>query len=171
MRAGPVGAYFAEDLERVVAEARASAAVTHAHEDGQAGAIAVALAAAWIVRERPSGGGPRRDLIEFVFQWLPECETRQKIAKALTLPLDCRPTTVANVTGSGLQVTSQDTVPFCLWCAARHPDNYVEALWTTIAGMGDCDTTCAIVGGIVALGSGREGIPTDWIESREVISV
>src|SRR5204863_4336296 len=51
MRAAPIGAYFADDLSRVIAEARASAAVTHAHEDGQTGAIAVALAAAWIVGE------------------------------------------------------------------------------------------------------------------------
>ncbi len=171
MRSAPVGAYFADDPVRVIEEARASAAVTHAHEDGQAGAIAVALAAAWMVRERPSGGAPRRDLMEYVLQWLPESETRRRIAKALTLPLDCRPTTVANVVGSGLQVISQDTVPFCLWCAARHPDNYEEALWATIAGMGDCDTTCAIVGGIVALGAGRDGIPPEWIESREAISV
>ena len=46
MRVAPLGAYFAEDLAQVVAQARASAAVTHAHPDGQAGAIAVAVAAA-----------------------------------------------------------------------------------------------------------------------------
>src|SRR5262249_47308079 len=39
MRAAPVGAYFADDPEAVVEHARASAEVTHAHPDGQAGAI------------------------------------------------------------------------------------------------------------------------------------
>ena len=38
MRAAPLGAYFADDLDRVIAEAKASAAVTHAHPDGQTGA-------------------------------------------------------------------------------------------------------------------------------------
>ena len=47
MRAAPVGAYFAGDPAAVIREARASAEVTHAHPDGQAGAVAVALAAAW----------------------------------------------------------------------------------------------------------------------------
>jgi ADP-ribosylglycohydrolase len=51
MRAAPIGAYFADDLDRVVAEAKASAEVTHGHDAGQTGAMAVALAAAWMIRE------------------------------------------------------------------------------------------------------------------------
>ena len=35
MRAGPVGAYFADDFSAVVENARASAVVTHAHPEGQ----------------------------------------------------------------------------------------------------------------------------------------
>ncbi len=34
---------------------------------------------------------------------------------------------------------------------------------------GDCDTNAAIVGGIVALSVGREGIPADWLAAREPI--
>jgi len=37
----------------------------------------------------------------------------------------------------------------------------------TISGGGDCDTNAAIVGGIVALSVGREGIPNDWLKARE----
>jgi hypothetical protein len=29
------------------------------------------------------------------------------------------------------------------------------------------DTTCAIVGGIVALAGGRQGIPRQWLDRRE----
>src|SRR5690348_16350885 len=46
MRAAPIGAYFAPDLERVRAEALRSAEPTHAHPDGAAGAVVVAIAAA-----------------------------------------------------------------------------------------------------------------------------
>jgi ADP-ribosylglycohydrolase len=42
-----VGGYFADDMGRLVAEAAASSEVTHAHPDGIAGAVAVAVAAAW----------------------------------------------------------------------------------------------------------------------------
>src|SRR3954471_24109856 len=51
MRAAPIGAYFADDYPRTAFEAKMSAEVTHAHPDGQTGAMAVALGAAWMVRE------------------------------------------------------------------------------------------------------------------------
>jgi ADP-ribosylglycohydrolase len=69
------------------------------------------------------------------------------------------------VLGSGSKVSAQDTVPFCLWSAAYHLNNYEEALWQTAKGLGDCDTTCAIVGGIVSL-SAKE-IPLAWLKHRE----
>jgi ADP-ribosylglycohydrolase len=169
MRAAPVGAYFAEDIQQVIVEARASAEVTHAHPDGQTGAVAIALAAAWMVREKPTQ--PSHALIEFVLDNMPQTETYHHLFRALKVPLDASPETAASILGSGVRVISSDTVPFCLWCAARHPNDYAEALWTTVAGLGDRDTTCAIVGGIVALGAGRESIPPDWLKAREPISV
>ena len=69
--------------------------------------------------------------------------------------------------GNGTGVSCQDTVPFCLWCAGTHLDSYEEALWLTVAGLGDRDTTCAIVGGIVAL---RSEIPTAWLAAREPLT-
>ncbi len=50
MRAAPIGAYHADDYDATVKQARVSAATTHAHPEGQAGAIAVAVAAAWAAR-------------------------------------------------------------------------------------------------------------------------
>jgi ADP-ribosylglycohydrolase len=169
MRAAPIGAYFADDIARLILEARASAEVTHAHPDGQTGAIAIALAAAWMVREKPTA--PSHALIEFVAENLPQTETYHHLMRALRVKLELSPAAAASILGSGVRVISSDTVPFCLWCAARHPNDYVEALWTTVAGLGDRDTTCAIVGGIVALGAGRESIPADWLSAREKISL
>jgi ADP-ribosylglycohydrolase len=53
MRASVVGAWFAEDLDQVVDQARLSAEVTHTHPEGIAGAIGVAVAAALACRVRP----------------------------------------------------------------------------------------------------------------------
>ena len=167
MRAAPIGAYFAEDPKRVVAEANASAEVTHAHPDGKAGAIAVALAAAWAVRE--GGHDKGHALIKFVLEHLPRTETWGGLEQALAIPLESSPEEAASVLGNGSNVTASDTVPFCLWCAARHATNYAEALWTTVSGLGDMDTTCAIVGGIVALSAGQRGIPQSWLQARESI--
>jgi hypothetical protein len=60
-----------------------------------------------------------------------------------------------------------DTVPFALWCAATHLDDYPAALWATASAGGDVDTTCAIVGGIVAAHVGTDGIPFTWQEAVE----
>ena len=53
-------------------------------------------------------------------------------------------------------------MPFALWCAAQRLDSYEEALWLTASGIGDVDTTCAMVGGIVALSVGMEAIAHEW---------
>jgi ADP-ribosylglycohydrolase len=169
MRAAPVGAYFASDLEAMVREARASAEPTHAHPEGQAGAIAVAAAAAfaWRRRNLPGRDQTGADLLGFALAHTPEGETRAGIAAARALPPETDVQQAAHILGSGERVTSQDTVPFALWCAAHRIDDFPSALWDTVAGLGDRDTTCAIVGGIVALATGREGIPRDWLAARE----
>jgi ADP-ribosylglycohydrolase len=43
MRVAPIGAYFADDLDKVVEQAELSASVTHSHLEGIAGAMAVAV--------------------------------------------------------------------------------------------------------------------------------
>jgi ADP-ribosylglycohydrolase len=170
MRAAPVGAYFADDLAVVVDHARASAAVTHGHSDGQAGAIAVAVAAAWAWRNRENPHRKPKDLFGTLLDLTPEGGTRRVLEHAATLPLEAPARQAANLLGSGEKVVSWDTVPFALWCAARHVDDYRDALWETVSGLGDRDTTCAIVGGIVALSTGPTGIPEEWLAAREALS-
>ena len=168
MRVAPLGAYFADDLATVVSEARASADVTHAHPEGQAGAIAVAVAAttAWRLRERTDASSAH-ELLRVVLDHTPPGPTREGIIRASELPLDAPVERAVARLGNGSRVTAPDTVPFCLWCAARHLDNYVEAMWTTVSGLGDRDTTCAIVGGIVVLATGKQDIPVEWLSARE----
>ncbi len=64
MRIAPLGAYFADDLDRVAIEAERAAVITHTHPEAVAGAIAVALAAAHAVRSRE--GAPVRDWRTFI---------------------------------------------------------------------------------------------------------
>ncbi len=168
MRVAPIGAYFADDVDAVVAQARASAEVTHAHADGQAGAIAVALAAAFAWRWRRGDVDVRgTPLIEWVLGRVPPGETREGLVAASATPHETAPREAARHLGSGARVLSWDTVPFALWCAGRHLDAFEEAMWTTVSGLGDRDTTCAIVGGIVALGAGPSAIPREWLDARE----
>lgn len=163
MRAGPVGAYFCDDIERVVAQARLSAVVTHAHPEGQAGAIAVAAAAAWAAKAKLLDG---EAMLEWAWRHTPDGPTRSNLGRAREFSLYGTPEEAATLLGSGQKVTAQDTVPFALWCAARHLDSLSEALWAAVAGQGDMDTTCAIVGSLVVLCT-REGIPEEWLARVE----
>ncbi|EDY20784.1 ADP-ribosylation/Crystallin J1 [Chthoniobacter flavus Ellin428] len=169
MRVAPLGAYFAEDLDTCLrAEAVLSAGVTHAHREGISGAIAIATAAAmaWRLRGMPKAQAAI-ELLQTVYDRTPDGETRIGIARAQKLPFFTAPAIAARVLGNGSAVTAPDTVPFVLWSAAKHLDDYREALIDTVIADGDCDTNCAMVGGIVALYAGRESIPEDWQAARE----
>lgn len=163
MRVAPIGAYFCEDYSRVVEHARRSAEVTHSHPEAAAGAVAVGIAAACAAR----GVDDVREFFETVLLWTPASETRRVIELASSLDRDdATPEIAAAMLGSGQQVISQDTVPFCLWCASRNLGDFAEAMWATVAGLGDRDTTCAIVGGIVAANP-RVTVPRSWLDSCE----
>ena len=167
MRAAPIGAYFFEDLPKVVEHATLSAAVTHAHPDGQAGAIAVAIAAAWACQTQDHTA---HDLFDMVIRWTPQGDVQAKLIQASQLPLSYSIQTAVSALGNGTKLLASDTVPLSLWCVARHLDSYEEAIWSTVSALGDRDTTCAIVGGISVLLNGVDGIPKQWRKSRESIS-
>jgi ADP-ribosylglycohydrolase len=166
MRSGPVGAYFSDDYDRVVMEARSSAEPTHQHPEGQAGAIAIALASAWACRNRDATPERAADLFDTVLAHTPDSHTRDNIAKASRTELRSSVALAVQKLGNGSRIISEDTAPFSLWCAARHLGAYEEAMWTTVSGLGDRDTTCAIVGGIV-IHTDAEGIPAAWMDARE----
>jgi ADP-ribosylglycohydrolase len=168
MRAAPVGAYFAGDFSAVVEQARRASEVTHAHPDGIAGGIAAAVAAAWMADRRTAiAASASADLFDCVLAHTPPGSTHSGIQRAAQLPLDVWEFHAAEKLGNGSDVRSSDTVPFCLWVAARHFDDFTEALWTAARVGGDADTTGAIIGGLVALAVGREGLPVNWLARRE----
>jgi len=166
MRVAPLGAWFADDLEALIREAKASAEVTHSHPEGQAGAVAVAAAAAYAWRLRGSDGAGGA-MLEGVLAATPESETRRRIGRVVELIGVATAHEVAAEVGNGYLVTAQDTVPYALWCAATYAGDYVEALVETVSTGGDADTNCAIVGGIVALSAGLNSIPSAWLDGGE----
>jgi ADP-ribosylglycohydrolase len=162
MRVAPLGAFFAGDPDRAAAEAALASEVTHAHPEGVAGGAAVAAAAALAAQPVTPDA-----FLERLLDHVPPGAVREGIARARELGASADVRRAARVLGSGSRVTAPDTVPFVLWSAARHLDRYEEALWETVAGLGDRDTTCAMVGGIVAARTGRAGIPGAWITATE----
>lgn len=163
MRIAPLGAWFAGDPQRAASEAEASATVTHTHPEAVAGTIAVAVAAALIAGGGAGGGrsGDPARLLGDVLDLVPRSAVHTGIRRAVDM-LDYGDVgTVAAVLGCGRRTSTQDTVPFTLWAAARNLGDFREAFWTTARAGGDVDTTCAIVGGLVASGPGGAP-PGEW---------
>lgn len=167
MRVATLGAYFFDSPEQVTEMARNSAIVTHHHPEGIAGAIAVATAACTAIVSRDSPADQTRDRIwETVMNFTPSSTVRNQIGWARQHP-DSDAKEVARTVGCGFEISAQDTVPFCIWNACRHIDDYAEALISTIEVGGDCDTNAAIVGGITCAFVGQASIPPEWLRVRE----
>ena len=174
MRIAPLAAYFAEDDSAEIArQARLSAGITHAHSEGLAGGVAIAVAGAyaWKHRDTRSEDATKRGLFAEVLAHTPRSEVRRGVERAATLDFGLSIEAVVSFVGNGRNISCQDTVPFCVWVAANHLDNYLTAVVQTIRGGGDIDTNCAIVGGIVVQAVGREGIPSAWLTDREELVV
>lgn len=159
MRVAPLGAYFADDLDQVVEQARLSAEVTHCHPDGPAGAIAVAVAAALAARKHQG------DFLEAVIDLTPRGPVKNGLIFARDLGPDAPPQAAGVRLGNGTRVTCEDTVPFAVWSAARNLHDFETAMWDTVRARGDIDTTCAMVGGILAAGGTLP--PPAWTQARE----
>lgn len=163
MRIAPLGAWFAGDRERIIEQASASAEVTHTHPDAVTGAIAVAIAASLAVTTDLACD----DFLAAVCESLPDGELLRRMQRTLGPCATASPREVAALVGSGQLVAAHDTVPFALWCASRQMDDLLDALWFTAAGLGDVDTTCAIVGGIVACRAGIDRMDADVMSRVE----
>ncbi|WP_030671387.1 ADP-ribosylglycohydrolase family protein [Streptomyces sp. NRRL B-1347] len=168
MRVAPLGAWCAVDLPAAAAQAGRSARVTHTHPEAVAGAIAVALGAACAARGRvrPLTGA---QLLAAVEELTPEGRVRAGVTEARQLLDQPHAEYAAHRLGNGRQVSAADTVPFALWCAARHLEDYEAALWACASVGGDVDTTCAIVGGIVAARVGTAAILAAWRDACETL--
>ncbi|MEU3765672.1 ADP-ribosylglycohydrolase family protein [Amycolatopsis keratiniphila] len=159
MRVAPLGAWFGGEPDEAARQAALSAEVTHTHPDGVAGAIAVAVAAS--LAATPDPPSPE-DFLGQVLRRVPPGRVHDGIRAAIRLAGEPSAETAAQELGNGSHTGAHDTVPFTLWVAARELDDYEKAFWTTAAAGGDVDTTCAIVGGIVATRVGIEGLPLPW---------
>ncbi|RMB82781.1 ADP-ribosylglycohydrolase family protein [Streptomyces shenzhenensis] len=166
MRIAPLGAWYADDPEQAIHQAEISAYTTHQHLEAVAGAMAVAAAAA--LAAAPGGPPGPEALLDGVVALVPESAVASGLRRARDMLDYGDAGTVAAVLGCGRHTSAHDTVPFALWSAARVLGDYEAAFWTTAEVGGDVDTTCAIVGGVLA--AGKAGTPpSEWLERAETL--
>ncbi|MFE6977600.1 ADP-ribosylglycohydrolase family protein [Streptomyces sp. NPDC057682] len=164
MRIAPLGAWYADDPEQATHQAEISSYTTHQHREAVVGAMAVAAAAA--LAAAPSGPPTATDLLDGVIALVPRSAVGAGLRRARDM-LDYNDAgTVAAVLGNGRRTSAHDTVPFALWSAARGLGDFEKAFWVTAQAGGDVDTTCAIVGGVVAAGT-TGAPPAAWVAQTE----
>lgn len=170
MRVSPIGAYYYDDLEKVKTLARLSAEVTHTNIEAITGAVAVAVATALAtqIRLKLASFTPNT-FIEKIVEQLADSDTKAKINKSLHIPIHYNIETVKTILGNGSKIMAQDTVPFAIWCAAHHLDHFENALWKAVSVLGDRDTICAVVGGIVMMSAKTDTVSQKWIKDVEKI--
>ena len=83
----------------------------------------IAGAYAWKHREGRSQESVKRGLFDVALANTPKSEVRRGIEVAATLDFALSIETVVSRVGNGRNISCQDTVPFCLWVAARHLDS------------------------------------------------
>ncbi|MBL1085141.1 ADP-ribosylglycohydrolase family protein [Streptomyces actinomycinicus] len=166
MRIAPLGAWYADDPEQATHQAEISAYPTHQHREAVVGAMAVAAAAA--LAGSPDGSPSPEALLDGVIALVPKSAVGQGLRRARDMLDYGDAATVAAVLGCGRRTSAHDTVPFALWSAARSLGDYERAFWTTAQVGGDVDTTCAIMGGVLA--AGKAGTPpTEWVQRTEAL--
>ncbi|MFI6054196.1 ADP-ribosylglycohydrolase family protein [Streptomyces violascens] len=164
MRIAPLGAWYADDPEQATHQAEISSYTTHQHREAVVGAMAVAAAAALVAA--PAGPPGPGELLDSVIALVPRSAVGAGLRRARDMLDYDDAATVAAVLGSGRRTSAHDTVPFALWSAARGLGDYASAFWTTARVGGDVDTTCAIVGGVVAAAPAGAP-PAEWLEHTE----
>ncbi|MFK8910862.1 ADP-ribosylglycohydrolase family protein [Streptomyces sp. YS-3] len=164
MRIAPLGAWYADDPEQATHQAEISSYTTHQHREAVVGSMAVAAAAA--LAADPAGPPTPAALLDGVVALVPRSAVGAGLRRARDMLDYGDPATVAAVLGCGRRTSAHDTVPFALWSAARGLGDYETAFWTTAQVGGDVDTTCAIVGGVIA-GAVAGAPPAEWLARTE----
>ncbi|MGO8837816.1 MAG: ADP-ribosylglycohydrolase family protein [Limisphaerales bacterium] len=160
MRSAVIGAAFADDMLKRREFVAASTRMTHTDMRAETAALAVAEAAAWIVRgDLPDPFGARLPELSEDGEWLRVCGlladglANGRSVKQFAETLDLK----TAVTGYAFH-----TVPVAVFAWQRHRGDYRETVQSVIRCGGDTDTTAAIAGSLAGCDVGREGITAQW---------
>lgn len=158
MRVAPVGLLFHSDLDRVAAEAMASASVTHLHPIGIDGAIVLASAVALILRL--NGPFNRRAFFEELCGRATTEEFQWQLRSAAKLDSDDSLT-------FGNSLEAHRSVTSSLLCFAAWPQSYERAVARAIGMGNDTDTLAAMTGALSGAHLGYAALPAGMLSRLE----
>jgi len=166
MRAPVLALFFAHDRNGMIAAARSSALVTHAHQLGIEGAVLIALASYALLEGRPA-----TQILEVLQS---ECSTPQLSEQLKTVRTwieskeSPSPKEVSMKLGNG--ISAPTSCPTALYVALRFLTTTFEAMMEfIIACRGDVDTIGAMAGALWGIANGTERLPQIRLEGREIL--
>lgn len=170
MRASPIGLFYRNDLNKVIAAANLDAIITHNSIEPKAGSVAIATAVAMI-----ANGVAKHEVLKNVIGLLPESEVRNRLSltKSLINNGDGRIESLEEIGTSGYVV---ETVGAAFYCFIKG-DNFKDTVISAVkagSGRADRDTIGAIVGAMAGTYYGLEGIPLDYrvdVEGSEMLQI
>jgi poly(ADP-ribose) glycohydrolase ARH3 len=174
MRVAPVGLFFCDDPEALIAAAHDQGRITHQDRRCSAGAIAIAGATAIATKE---GHLHPVSLCTRLSQWTRDFDpvlaaAIQDLPGWIETPPHHAVKTIASIGVSpsyddrweGISPFVTSSVLWSLYSVLRSPSDYWEAISTAIAVGGDVDTTAAMAGAIAGAAVGLGGIPREPAE-------
>lgn len=160
MRVAPLGLYFSDNLETLIAQCIASALPTHVHPIGIDGARLMALATALAARSY----GQRFRRKDFL-QSLRAAAATEEFQWQLDHALQLAPFDSLIVFGNSLE--AHQSVMTSIMCFVDSPDSYTEAISRALGQGNDVDTLAAMAGALSGARLGVAGIPPHLIECLE----
>jgi len=168
MRASPIGLWDYDDIGKLVRDSEIQSIITHADKRCAVGAILVAAAVAYNIKNDAPGGA------EFPGLLLPLCNREggadyarylDIMGELLEMP---EADAVRTIARAGQERTFDrsyitpfvvPTVLISIYAFLKNPDDFLEALAVVYRARGDIDTTGAITGAISGSRVGAAGIP------------
>jgi poly(ADP-ribose) glycohydrolase ARH3 len=165
MRIVPLGLLF-HDAPDLYEKARLSAEVTHAHPIGVDGAAVQARAVAQAVALDPAEPFAADDFLRTLLETARTPEMMGKLFHVRRLVRESAPAQHA-ASALGQDVAVQRSLPFAIFCFARHPHSFQDCLFCAALNGGDADTLGAMACAISGAYLGVEAIPRAWREKLE----
>lgn len=151
MRAAPFGVYYRNDIDTLIKVVKIDSAITHASDDAEAGALAIALTAAFSVNKDLD------NLLDRLVEYLPDSKVKNSISSLDSLINAEHISAPQALRHLGTKANVTETVPSALYCFLKFTD-YHEAVEASIRAGGDTDTTAAIVGALIGARDGMKVI-------------
>jgi poly(ADP-ribose) glycohydrolase ARH3 len=158
MRVAPIGVRFADDEARVIAAARRSALVTHAHPEGADGAIVQAAAVAAAIAGRDPLAAALAAASTAAIQ-------RRLDELAGVAPPDLDPRALGGPDWA-VAYSATASVPVAVVLGSR-AESFEQAVTLAVRCGGDTDTVAAMAGAIAGARFGASTIPPRWYAALE----